>query len=229
MESDAFPGPSVAGQAAKSRPGRHPVDAGSSPRGSAWNPWLGRPHASANLADYVISICRSQTTPIWSRARRRGAAFQNSAPHTQSVGYLACPIRNASHSARRSASSARTHRIDSWWDWLCWTCWRIVPRSGRCSALSMMRNGSIGFLLTVAFVARRLVAERIAIVISFREPCDERDFVSLPELTVNGLSETDVGQLLDTVVKWPMDPRVRNRIIAEARGNPLALLELPRA
>ena len=82
---------------------------------------------------------------------------------------------------------------------------------------------------TVAFVARRLVAERIAIVISLRESCDGRDFVGLPELMVNGLSEPDAGQLLDSVVKWPMDPRVRSRIFAEARGNPLALLELPRA
>ena len=82
---------------------------------------------------------------------------------------------------------------------------------------------------TVAFVARRLVAERIAVVAAIREPSDERDFVGLPELTINGLSVADAGQLLDSVVKVPMDPRVRDRIIAETRGNPLALLELPRA
>jgi DNA-binding CsgD family transcriptional regulator len=82
---------------------------------------------------------------------------------------------------------------------------------------------------TVAFVARRLVAERIAVVAAIREPTDERDFAGLPELTINGVSEADAGQLLDSVVKGPMDPRVRDRIIAETRGNPLALLELPRA
>jgi DNA-binding CsgD family transcriptional regulator len=82
---------------------------------------------------------------------------------------------------------------------------------------------------TVAFVARRLVAERIVVVAAIREPSDERDFVGLPELTINGLSAADAGQLLDSVVKGPMDPRVRDRIIAETRGNPLALLELPRA
>jgi DNA-binding CsgD family transcriptional regulator len=82
---------------------------------------------------------------------------------------------------------------------------------------------------TVAFVARRLAAERIAVVVVVREPSDERDFVGLPELTVHGVSDTDAGQLLDSVVKGPMDPRVRDRIIAETRGNPLALLELPRA
>jgi DNA-binding CsgD family transcriptional regulator len=82
---------------------------------------------------------------------------------------------------------------------------------------------------TVAFVARRLAAERIAVVAAIRQPSDERDFVGLPELTITGLREADAGQLLDSVVKGPMDPRVRERIIAETRGNPLALLELPRA
>ena len=82
---------------------------------------------------------------------------------------------------------------------------------------------------TVAFVARRLVAERIVLAVAVREPSDERDFIGLPELTIKGLSAAHAGQLLDSVVKGPVDPRVRDRIIAETRGNPLALLELPRA
>jgi DNA-binding CsgD family transcriptional regulator len=82
---------------------------------------------------------------------------------------------------------------------------------------------------TIAFVTRRLVAERIAVVVALREPSDERDFGGLPELTISGLSDADASQLLDSVVKGPLDPRVRDRIIAETRGNPLALLELPRA
>jgi DNA-binding CsgD family transcriptional regulator len=81
----------------------------------------------------------------------------------------------------------------------------------------------------VPFVARRLVAERIAVVAVIREPSEECDFDGLPELRVHGLSEADAGRLLDSVVKGPVDPRVRDRIIAESRGNPLALLELPRA
>jgi DNA-binding CsgD family transcriptional regulator len=82
---------------------------------------------------------------------------------------------------------------------------------------------------TVAFVARRVVAERIAIVIAIRDSSDERDFAGLPELMIDGLNDADAGHLLDAVVKGPIDPRVRERIIAETRGNPLALLELPRA
>ena len=82
---------------------------------------------------------------------------------------------------------------------------------------------------TVAFIARRLLAERIVLVVAIREPSDEVDFAGLPELKIDGLTEADAGRLLDSVVKGPIDPRVRDRIIAETRGNPLALLELPRA
>ncbi len=83
--------------------------------------------------------------------------------------------------------------------------------------------------LTVAFVARRLLAERIAMVVTIREPSDETAFVGLPDLEVGGLNTSDAGELLDSVIKGPVDRRVRDRIIAETGGNPLALLELPRA
>jgi DNA-binding CsgD family transcriptional regulator len=82
---------------------------------------------------------------------------------------------------------------------------------------------------TIAFVARRLLAERIVLVVALREPSDTLDFTGLPEVEMTGLTGEDAGQLLDSVIKGPMDPRVRDRIIAETRGNPLALLELPRA
>jgi DNA-binding CsgD family transcriptional regulator len=82
---------------------------------------------------------------------------------------------------------------------------------------------------TIAFVARRLLAEGIVLILAVREPAPAQEFAGLPELLVTGLGETDAGWLLDSVVKGPMDPRVRARIIAETRGNPLALLELPRA
>lgn len=82
---------------------------------------------------------------------------------------------------------------------------------------------------TLAFVARRLCAERVALVFAVREPNDDRDLAGLPELTIGGLNDTDAGELLDSVIKGPLDRRVRNRIIAETHGNPLALLELPRA
>ena len=82
--------------------------------------------------------------------------------------------------------------------------------------------------LTLAFVARRLQADPVGIVFSAREPSDERHFEGLPELAVSGLDQRDAQELLATAVARPLDERVRDRIVAEARGNPLALLELPR-
>ena len=81
---------------------------------------------------------------------------------------------------------------------------------------------------TLAFVARRLLAEPVALVFAVREPSDEHELPGLPELVVPGLSDSAARALLDSVISGPMDERVRDRIVAETRGNPLALLELPR-
>jgi DNA-binding CsgD family transcriptional regulator len=83
----------------------------------------------------------------------------------------------------------------------------------------------------LAFVARRLVAERIVLVFALRDPTDRdaRAFVGLPELRLDGLEQKDARALLSAAVGTPLDEKVRDRIIAEARGNPLALLELPRS
>jgi DNA-binding CsgD family transcriptional regulator len=80
--------------------------------------------------------------------------------------------------------------------------------------------------LTLAFVARRLLAERVGLVFAAREPGGE--LVDVPELWVPGLRDGDARALLSSAVRFVLDPRVRDRIIAETRGNPLALLELPR-
>ena len=80
--------------------------------------------------------------------------------------------------------------------------------------------------LVLAFVARRLLAEPVALVVAAREPGEE--FRGLPELPVGGLGEGDARELLGSVIRGPLDERVRDRIVAETRGNPLALLELPR-
>jgi DNA-binding CsgD family transcriptional regulator len=81
----------------------------------------------------------------------------------------------------------------------------------------------------IAFVARRLLAERVAIVIATRDVSGEDELAGLPELQLGGLNTQDAGRLFDLFVRGPTDPLVRDRIIAETRGNPLALLELPRA
>jgi DNA-binding CsgD family transcriptional regulator len=80
----------------------------------------------------------------------------------------------------------------------------------------------------LAFIARRLLAERIAMVFAVREPTDADELDGLPELWVEGLAEDDARTVLASGINAPLDARVRDRIIAETRGNPLALLELPR-
>jgi DNA-binding CsgD family transcriptional regulator len=88
---------------------------------------------------------------------------------------------------------------------------------------------------TLAFVARRLLAERVALVFAVRGPTPglagaaaEDHLAGLPELAVTGLGDDDARALLESAVPGRLDERVRDRILAEARGNPLALLELPR-
>jgi DNA-binding CsgD family transcriptional regulator len=80
----------------------------------------------------------------------------------------------------------------------------------------------------LAFVARRLLAESIALVLAVRDDSNEHELDGLPELIVPGLSDADARRLLGSALSGPMDERVRDRIIAETHGNPLALLELPR-
>jgi DNA-binding CsgD family transcriptional regulator len=80
----------------------------------------------------------------------------------------------------------------------------------------------------LAFVARRLLAESVALVFAVRESGEERQLAGLPELVLDGLRNVDARELLDSVVPGPLDESVRDRIVAETGGNPLALLELPR-
>ncbi|MGI5321270.1 ATP-binding protein [Actinomadura nitritigenes] len=78
----------------------------------------------------------------------------------------------------------------------------------------------------LGFVARRMLAESVALVFGSRER--PRDLLGLPELEVAGLSDADAGALLDAATHARLDRHIRERFVAEAQGNPLALLELPR-
>jgi len=79
----------------------------------------------------------------------------------------------------------------------------------------------------LGFVARRLLAESVGMVFAARVP--STDIAGLSDLTVEGLPEADARALLDSALTGPLDSKVRDRILAETHGNPLALLELPRA
>src|SRR6478735_1795140 len=79
---------------------------------------------------------------------------------------------------------------------------------------------------SLGFLARRLAVEPIGIVLASRER--DAELVGLPDLPVEGLPDEDARALFDATLAAPLDVRVRDLIIAEAQGNPLALLELPR-
>ncbi|MEV7991528.1 AAA family ATPase [Streptomyces sp. NPDC086077] len=85
-----------------------------------------------------------------------------------------------------------------------------------------------GSMQVLGFVARRLMAEPVALIFALRDFGDHRETTGLREVVVEGLPEHDARALLASAVPVPLDPLVRDRIIAEARGNPMALLNLPR-
>jgi hypothetical protein len=89
------------------------------------------------------------------------------------------------------------------------------------------RDAASGLIL--GFIARRLRAQSVAIMVAVREPSTRHDFDRLPELLLRGLPKEDARALLRTAVPGRLDDRVGDRIIAETRGNPLALLDQPRS
>jgi DNA-binding CsgD family transcriptional regulator len=78
----------------------------------------------------------------------------------------------------------------------------------------------------LGFAARRLAADPVGLVFAARVPGE--DVAGLPELVLEGLAEADARGLLESALTGPLDARVRDQIIADTNGNPLALLELPR-
>src|SRR4029077_10187085 len=81
----------------------------------------------------------------------------------------------------------------------------------------------------LGFVARRLLAESVAMVVALREPNTGHEVDGLPELQLQGLGAEDSHTLLERAIPGRLDERVRDRIVGETRGNPLALLDLPRS
>jgi DNA-binding CsgD family transcriptional regulator len=78
----------------------------------------------------------------------------------------------------------------------------------------------------LGFAARRLAADPVGLVFAARDPGGE--LAELPQLKLQGLRDEDARALLAPALAGPVDARARDLIVAEARGNPLALLDLPR-
>jgi DNA-binding CsgD family transcriptional regulator len=83
-------------------------------------------------------------------------------------------------------------------------------------------------LQVLGFIARRLLAESVALVFTVREASDERELADLPEMSLGGLQDDDARALLAAVIPGALDDRVRDRLLAETRGSPLAIVELSR-
>ena len=105
----------------------------------------------------------------------------------------------------------------------------LSDASGECPLLCLVDDAQWldrASAQVLGFVGRRLLVESVALVFGARQPGPE--LVGLPELEVTGLPITDARVLLDSVTPSRLDRRIRDRIVVETRGNPLALLELPR-
>lgn len=83
-------------------------------------------------------------------------------------------------------------------------------------------------LQTLEFVARRLLAEPVAMVFAVRDPEGQSALAGLPALQLRGLDAASAGELLEGAVGGRLEERVRDRFVAETHGNPLALLEFSR-
>jgi DNA-binding CsgD family transcriptional regulator len=81
----------------------------------------------------------------------------------------------------------------------------------------------------LGFVARRLAQEAVVMIFAVREPWEATELAGLTQLTVGPLPDADARELLAATLPGRLDEPVRERIVAESHGNPLALLELPRA
>lgn len=84
-------------------------------------------------------------------------------------------------------------------------------------------------LQALTFAARRLLADPVVMIFAARTPGADRELAGLPELNLSGLTHADARALLAAVLPGPMDENVRDNVLAEADGNPLALMELHRA
>ena len=157
---------------------------------------------------------------------------------SRSRRFSSCVLRSStfwtvsrSPSTRRSASPSGSvrgrRRIRSWSDWRSSACCPRRPRSGRSSLWLMTHNGwTSASARALAFVARRLLAEQIALLFATRQVDDA--LRGLPELLISPLRHRDARALLESVLPARLDEPVLERIVVETRGNPLALLELPR-
>ena len=167
---------------------------------------------------------RSASSQRWS-SRTRGCS---SCAHRSWIAWNAFPARSAVRLALRSVCATATRQIGLVGLAVLSLLSDIAEKRPLVCIVDDAQWLDAASAQALAFVARRLGAESVGLVFAVREPSGERHLEGLPELAVGGLDDGDAQELLGTVLAGPLDERVRDRIVAETRGNPLALLELPR-
>ena len=142
---------------------------------------------------------------------------------------MRCRSRSSRRCASPSERRSETLRIGSSWGSRCSACSTEVAAERPLVCLvddaQWLDEPSRQVL---GFVGRRLLAEPVLLLLAVREAGDEQLFPALTSLTLEGLTEDDARALLTAAVPGQLDEQVRDRIVAETRGNPLRLLELPR-
>jgi DNA-binding CsgD family transcriptional regulator len=78
----------------------------------------------------------------------------------------------------------------------------------------------------LGFVARRLHADRVGLIAGVGEPAAQQVFEQLASITVDGLPDAEARELLSSVAGGALNAQVVDRILADTRNNPLALVEL---
>ena len=141
------------------------------------------------------------------------------------VGWPAavCPARSVDALGTAFGLSGGSRRIGSWSGWRVLSLLSdVAEREPLVCLIDDAQWLDRASAQTLAFVARRLLAERVAMVFAVREPGDEQELGGCRSLVVGGLRDSDARALLDSAIPGRLDERVRDRIVAETRGNPLA-------
>src|SRR6201995_563913 len=210
-------------------------------RAPCWVIWPSGPTVAGWRERPACSPRWSWPSPACTNCARRCWATPNS-----------CPLRNGTRCGPRSGSAPGRRRTASWSGWPCLACCRKCPGSSRWSASSTTSSGwATPRARPRGLPARRLGADPVGLVFAARSPGNDQrapgtartdlartdlarterfgdELAGLPELAVTGLREDDARALLDSALTGPLDAQVRDLIVAETHGSPLALLELPR-
>lgn len=146
------------------------------------------------------------------------------APMVQDIHHLPAPQRDALDAAFGGSSGSSSNRLMIGLGTL-----SLLSETARKAPLICLVDDAHWLdhasLDALAFAGRRLVAEPVLLVFAVRE-ADKPELRGLPELVVTGLGDRDAQALLASATRGPLDPQIRDAIVAESHGNPLALLEL---